>query len=88
MTTEPSPYLFLAVFLVIAIAFPLAPLALAWLWAKKFSPAKPGHDKNAIYECGLESKGDALIQFRLRAWSRKKRNLDLRKTFYTRNNAW
>ena len=64
MTTEPSPYLFLAVFLVIAIAFPLAPLALAWLWAKKFSPAKPGHDKNAIYECGLESKGDAWVQFR------------------------
>ena len=47
-----------------AALFALAPLALAWLWAKKFSPRKPGKDKNAIYECGLESKGDAWIQFR------------------------
>jgi len=58
------PYLFLAVFLVVAIAFPLVPLALARLWALKFSPAKPGEEKNATYECGLESKGDALIQFK------------------------
>jgi len=61
---ETSPYLFLTVFLVIAILFPLGPLALAWIWAKKFSPAKPGAQKNATYECGLESKGDALIQFK------------------------
>ncbi len=60
----PGPGLFLAVFLVIAIAFPLVPLLLARLWAHKYSPAKPGADKNAVYECGLESKGDALIQFR------------------------
>ena len=58
------PYLFLAVFLAVAIAFPLAPLALARLWAMKFSPPKPGEEKNATYECGLESKGDALIQFK------------------------
>ena len=25
---------------------------------------KPGTDKNAIYECGLESKGDAWMQFK------------------------
>ena len=59
-----NPYLFLAVFLVVAIAFPLAPLALARLWALKFAPPKPGAEKNATYECGLESKGDALIQFK------------------------
>jgi NADH-quinone oxidoreductase subunit A len=58
------PYLFLAVFLAVSIAFPLVPLALARLWALKFSPAKPGEEKNATYECGLESKGDALIQFK------------------------
>ncbi len=61
---ETSPYLFLTVFLVIAILFPLGPLALAWIWARKFSPAKPGAQKNATYECGLESKGDAMIQFK------------------------
>ena len=50
--------------LVAAVAFAAVPLLLAWLWAKKFSPRKPGHDKNATYECGLESKGDAWIQFK------------------------
>jgi NADH-quinone oxidoreductase subunit A len=64
MADEPHPYLFLVVFLVCAAGFALAPLALARLWAKKFAPPKPGADKNAVYECGLESKGDALIHFR------------------------
>jgi NADH:ubiquinone oxidoreductase subunit 3 (subunit A) len=59
-----SPYLFIIVLLVAAVAFALTPLALAWLWAKYFSPKKPGHDKNATYECGLESKGDAWIHFK------------------------
>lgn len=55
---------FLALFLVVAVLFPLGPLALAWLWARFMAPAKPGPHKNSIYECGLESKGDAWIQFR------------------------
>src|SRR5216117_131554 len=63
MDTGEHPYLFLTVFLVVAILFPLVPLALAQLWARKFSPPKPGPEKNATYECGLESKGDALIRF-------------------------
>ena len=46
-----------------AVAFGLIPLALAWIWARLFSPRKPGEDKNATYECGLESKGDAWIRF-------------------------
>jgi NADH-quinone oxidoreductase subunit A len=46
------------------LIFGMAPLALAKLWAMKFSPAKPGKDKNAIYECGLESAGDAWVQFK------------------------
>jgi len=59
-----SPYLFIIVLLVVAVLFALTPLGLAWLWAKKYSPRKPGPDKNAIYECGLESKGDAWVQFK------------------------
>ena len=55
---------FLATFLVIAIIFPLTPLALAGLWSWCVSPGKPGPDKNDVYECGLKSKGDAWIQFR------------------------
>lgn len=58
------PYLFLAVFFAVAVLFPLLPLALAYLWARTISPAKPGPEKNATYECGLASKGDVLIQFK------------------------
>ena len=64
MHVEYSPYLFISVLLVAAVLFVLTPLGLAWLWAKKFSPRKPGPGKNAIYECGLESKGDARVQFK------------------------
>jgi len=60
----PNPYLFIIVLMIAALGFALGPLILARLWAKKFSPAKPGPDKGAIYECGLESKGDAWIQFK------------------------
>jgi NADH-quinone oxidoreductase subunit A len=63
MPGEYNPYLFLAVFLGIAILFPLGPLLVARLWAIKFSPPKPGPQKNASYECGLESPGDPWIRF-------------------------
>jgi NADH-quinone oxidoreductase subunit A len=64
VAAEYSPNLFLAVFLIVALLFPLAPLFLAYLWARFFSPAKPGPDKTDVYECGLKSKGDAWVQFR------------------------
>ncbi len=47
-----------------ACLFALVPLLLARVWAKVFSPPKPGAEKNAIYECGLESQGDAWVQFK------------------------
>lgn len=59
-----GPYLPVVVLLLAAIAFAVSPLVLAWIWAKKFSPHKPGPSKNAIYECGLESAGDAWVQFK------------------------
>jgi NADH-quinone oxidoreductase subunit A len=59
-----SPYTFILILACAAVLFALTPLALAWLWARAFSPGKPGSDKNAIYECGLQSKGDAWIRFR------------------------
>ncbi len=64
MPVETSPYLVLLLLFLGALVFAVAPLALARLWARWFSPAKPGPEKNAIYECGLESKGDAWIQFK------------------------
>ena len=61
---ELSPYLFLLLFAVVALLFAVTPLALAWLWAKKYSPAKLGAVKHATYECGLEARGDPMVQFR------------------------
>lgn len=64
MMPETDAYQFLALLFCAALAFALLPLALARLWAKWFSPPKPGPAKNALYECGLESKGDAWMRFR------------------------
>src|SRR5438093_13251830 len=61
---NPNPYLFIVIFIGVALVFPLIPLALAWLWRRFFQPPKPGAEKNAIYECRVESIGDAQIQFR------------------------
>ena len=64
MQTNTSPYLLLLVLMVGALLLALVPIGLARLWALTASPPKPGAEKNAIYECGLESKGDAWVQFR------------------------
>ena len=59
-----SPYLTVLFFAAAAMAFACGPLLAAWLWARFFSPVKSGPIKNATYECGLESKGDAWVQFK------------------------
>jgi len=60
----PNPYtynyLFIGIFFLVAVAFPLIPLAITW-W---ITPKKPNPVKNATYECGVEAKGDPWIQFR------------------------
>ena len=56
-----AQYLFVAVFLVVAVAFPLLPLLLARIVA----PRKPAATKQDTYECGLSAKGDAWVQFRV-----------------------
>ena len=60
---NPHPYFFIIIFIGVALVFPLVPLALAWLWRRFFQPPKPGPDKTSTYECGVESIGDAQIQF-------------------------
>ena len=62
--TEYSPYLLITIFLIAAAGFAVAPLLTAWIWSRVYSPKKPGLEKNAIYECGLQSKGDAWVQFK------------------------
>jgi len=53
-------YLFLGVFLAVAVVFPLLPILLA----KVVAPKKPSSIKNASYECGIEASGDSWIQFK------------------------
>ena len=54
-------YLLLAVFIGVAVVFPLIPLTLARLIA----PRKPSATKQDVYECGLQSQGDSWIQFKV-----------------------
>jgi NADH-quinone oxidoreductase subunit A len=58
------PYAFLALFLAVAVAFPLVMLTVARLWFRFFQPPKPSPVKNDAYECGVPSTGDAWIQFK------------------------
>ncbi|PIQ85491.1 MAG: NADH-quinone oxidoreductase subunit A [Candidatus Omnitrophica bacterium CG11_big_fil_rev_8_21_14_0_20_45_26] len=55
-----AQYLFLGLFLLVAIAFPILPLVLA----KIVAPKKNNPIKNSTYECGIEASGDAWIQFK------------------------
>ena len=54
-------YLFLGIFLLIAISFPLLPIILAQFIA----PKKPNPIKASSYECGVEAKGDSWVQFKV-----------------------
>ncbi len=54
-------YLFVGVLLLAAVFMGGFPLILA----KFLAPKKPSASKTAAYECGLESKGDPWVQFRV-----------------------
>ena len=54
-------YLFIAIFTAVAIIFPILPIVLA----RFVAPRKPNPIKNATYECGMETEGEAWVQFRV-----------------------
>lgn len=54
-------YLFVGLFFLIAIGFPLLPIILAMFVA----PKKGNPIKLASYECGIETKDDSWIQFKV-----------------------
>lgn len=56
-----TPYVFIGIFAVIAILFPLIALALAFI----IRPKKPNPIKSSTYECGLETVGETWVQFRV-----------------------
>jgi NADH-quinone oxidoreductase subunit A len=61
---DPNPYWIIGAAVVAGTLFGVVPLTLAFVWSRFFGPPKPGREKNAIYECGLASKGDAWVQFK------------------------
>ena len=56
-----TSYVFIGIFAVIAIFFPLIALALAFI----IRPKKPNPVKSSTYECGLETVGETWVQFRV-----------------------
>lgn len=54
-------YLFLAIFFVAALAFPILPLVIA----RFLRPDRPTTIKQSTYECGLEAIGDIWVQFKV-----------------------
>jgi len=54
-------WLFIGVFVVISVIFPLAPIAAARI----LGPHRPNKLKNETYECGMETVGDTWVQFKV-----------------------
>jgi len=54
-------YLFLGIFVAAAFLFAVLPLVIS----RCIAPHKPSESKNATYECGLESRGESWIQFKV-----------------------
>ncbi len=56
-----TQYIFIGIFAIIAILFPIIALALAFI----VRPKKPDPVKSSTYECGLETIGETWVQFRV-----------------------
>jgi len=56
-----TSYVFIGIFAVIAILFPIIALTLAFV----IRPKKPNPVKSSTYECGLETIGETWVQFRV-----------------------
>lgn len=54
-------YVLLAVMAILAVGFACAPIVLSAILA----PKKPGEIKESPFECGVESKGDPWVQFKV-----------------------
>ena len=56
----PHEWLYLGIFLTIAMVVPVLALIIAGI----ISPKKPNPIKNSTYECGVETIGEAWVQFK------------------------
>ena len=57
------PYFPVLIFFAVALAVPIGALVLARVWMTFFTPLKPGKDKNALYECGVNPLADRQTRF-------------------------
>jgi NADH-quinone oxidoreductase subunit A len=55
-----SDFTFVGILVLVATLLPVAGLGIAWL----IRPKKPNPVKQSTYECGIETIGDAWVQFR------------------------
>jgi NADH:ubiquinone oxidoreductase subunit 3 (subunit A) len=55
-----SDFTFVGILIVVAALLPVVGLGIAWL----LRPKKPNPVKQSTYECGIETIGDAWVQFR------------------------
>jgi NADH:ubiquinone oxidoreductase subunit 3 (subunit A) len=55
-----NDWLYIGIFLVIAIFMPAAAITIATILA----PKKPNKIKSQVYECGIETVGDTWVQFK------------------------
>ena len=55
-----NDWLYIGLFLFVGVALPAAALVLAWL----ISPKKSNPIKDSTYECGMETVGESLVQFK------------------------
>jgi len=55
-----NSFVSIGLFIIIAVVFPFIALGIAWV----LRPKKPNPIKSQTYECGLETYGDAWVQFR------------------------
>ena len=56
-----SKYLFISLFIVVALIFPFVAFVIAYI----IRPKKPNPIKTSIYECGLETIGETWVQFKV-----------------------
>ena len=56
-------YIPVLVFFGVALAVPIGSLVLARVWMTFFTPVKPGPEKSALYECGVEPLAERQVRF-------------------------
>jgi len=59
-----TDYATIGVFFLLTVSFPIAAMALSWIFRPK-PKAAPDDEKYAAYECGVDTRGKTWIRFRV-----------------------